>query len=703
MTAKLSPLAISVAALFLNTSALAEEAPYKIDEVIEVKGRTFVDYKNDSATGAMRADMSMLETPQSVAVIPEIVIDERLATTLGEVLDNDSSVSAGSSKWNRQVFNLRGFEMSSGTGYLKDGQQVWSHFVHPIEILERVEVVKGPSSMLYGQSAPGGLINMVTKKPTHDRQLNLGFDTDEHGSTRFQMDASGALTESGALRGRAVVVKQDTKSWRQYQDGSDNERDRALGSFQLEGDLGDWGMLNVHYDVTRDKAGMDVGGWLDQDGNLIGGREQVWDMPWAFTDNEIQNYGADLTVYLSNDWQMKVGANHQLFYRQRFDSLPSASSYNSETGEYTLSPFDREDDWQFKTFYVDFTGTVDLAGMEHNLLFGMNGVDYFYQTRRDRGSKITVTPGQPLPPKPDLDFRNVEKGDPSEYLYYGIYFQDLITVNEQWQVLLGGRFDKMNKDVETKGDGLGDSDVFLPRAGLIFHPSENSSLYANYSESFEPQTYISNEDDKNFGQNLDPVMAKSVELGGKLEMFDERLLLTGAVFDITKSNIVLTNTQVPPGSDYTQITTQSGEQRHKGAEMSASGQASEKWFVMGSVMWLDAKYVNHNLYQGNRPIDAPEFSGNAWTRYQASDELAFNLGLTYVGERYANLDNTIKKDAYTRIDLGASYKMPIGDQQLAFRVNLENLLDKKYLGGGSSTDVTVGEGRNIRASVSYTF
>ncbi|GLS83387.1 TonB-dependent siderophore receptor [Paraferrimonas haliotis] len=703
-------ISLAVLASLSNISFAEEQAATpsgQVDEVIQVKGRTFVDYNPDSASGAMRSPMEILDTPQSISVIPEIVMDEQLTSTLGDVLLNDSSVSAGSTKWNRQVFNLRGFEASSGSGYLKDGQQVWSHFVHPIEILERVEVLKGPSSMLYGQSAPGGLINMVTKKPTYHTVANLGFDTDEYGSTRFQGDFGGALNESGTLRGRAVIVKQDTNSWRQYQDGSDNSRDRALGSFQLEGDLGNWGMLNVHYDITKDKAGIDSGGWLDDDGNLIGGKDRVWDMPWAYTDNEIQNYGADLTIYLGSDFQLKMGANHQLFYRQRFDSLPSASSYNVDpnTGveTYTISPFDREDDWQYKTFYVDLTGEAQAFGVDHNLLVGFNGVDYFYQTRRDRGAAMTITPGQPLPPAPDLDFNTVDKGVPSEYIYYGVYFQDLMTLNEHWQVLIGGRFDQYRQDINESGDGLGDSDTFLPRFGLIYHPSENSSIYANYSESFEPNTIVTDQDDLNFGKNLDPELSKSIELGAKVELFNGGLMLTAAAFDIRKTNIVLTLDTENPTKPEETITLQDGEQRHRGFEASAAGRLSEKWFLMASAMTLDAKYVEHNLYQDNTPIDAPKFSANAWARYLMSDNLAFNLGMVHVGERYANLENTITKDAYTRFDAGASYQWKINDYQMDFRVNVENLLDVDYLDGGSYSDVTAGQGRYFKASVSMAF
>ncbi|MBU1437894.1 MAG: TonB-dependent receptor plug domain-containing protein [Gammaproteobacteria bacterium] len=159
---------VSLGLVALSSAANESEANTNANamEVITINGASFDDYQVQDASGAMRSNIPLLETAQSVTVIPEIIMAEQLATTLGEVLNNDASLSPGSTQRNREVFSSRGFELSSSTGYLRDGHQHWSHYQQPIETLSRVEVIKGPSSILYGQSAPGGLVNMVTKKPT---------------------------------------------------------------------------------------------------------------------------------------------------------------------------------------------------------------------------------------------------------------------------------------------------------------------------------------------------------------------------------------------------------------------------------------------------------------------------------------------------------------------------------------------------------
>ncbi|WP_394204993.1 TonB-dependent receptor [Shewanella waksmanii] len=703
MSFKYSAIGLAVVSAIASFSVAAEDQQQSVKEAnierITVTGRTFNDYKVQSSSGAMRGDIDLMDTPQSVAVIPDFVTDEQLATNLSEVLVNDSSVTSGSEKWNRQVFNIRGFELSSGSGYLINGQQQWSHYVQPIETLQQVEVLKGPSSMLYGQSGPGGLINMVTKKPTYENLFELGFDTDEYGSTRFQLDAGGALNESETIRYRTVLVKQDDKYWREYQDGSNQERDRWLGYLNLEFDITDDLMLSLKYDHTQDKTGIDRGGWLDSDGELIGGKDIIWDQPWAFTDNTITNMGAELTYYLSDDWKVKAGYNDQQFNRQRLDSSPSYTEDAMENGYY-ISPFDRYDDWQHKTGFVDFTGTFSTGSLDHQLLIGANMLDYYYGQLREKGDKQLVMPGQPVP-KPDVDYHNDDTKYESDYKHYGFYIQDLITINDSWQVLAGVRYD------EQKKDGAGNNSYAVsPKFGVIYSPAENGSIYVNYSKSFTPQGIVNDEQDVNDGLNLDPEYGEQYEIGTKWELFDGSLLLTGAVFDITVSNVTVTEQlDNPIDGGHETITTQSGEQRHKGFEMGAQGQLSEKWFMTGSMMFLDAEYIRpqEDSLNGKTPVDAPEWSANIWTRYEMTDNLAFNFGAVYVGERFANTDNTIVKDDYVRFDLGAAYTMDIMGSDVSVRMNVKNLFDTDYLAGGTNTDVTVGEGRHVSLALQAKF
>lgn len=691
---KLSSLYIALlATITTNTYANSTDL-----EHIEVKGSFFNDYKVDNANGAMRTSTSLLDTAQSVTVISDIIINEQLATTLGEVLSNDASLTAGSKQRNREVFNLRGFELSSSTGYLRDGHQHWSHYQQPIEILQQVEVIKGPSSILYGQSGPGGLVNMVTKKPTAQTLFNASADVDQHGSTRFMLDASGALTDAEDLRARGILVKQDVDYWREYQNGENRERDRFLGAFIVDYDISDNALVRVHYDRTDDEAGLDTGAWIDDNANVIGDDKTIRDMSWAFTDITVENAGIDFKVFLNDNWQVKLGYNEQTFERQRFESAPRKPGNFVEGDSYESRPYDRFDDWQFKTAFIDFIGEFETAGVHHQLLIGANSLDYYYGQRRTSADSFNFIAGQAEPNRPTVSYKTDDTISETEYDYYGIYVQDLITFSPQWQLSLGGRYDK-----QTREDANNES--FVPKVGVLYHPNASATIYASYSEGFEPQgsDTLVNEDDINNGMKLDAVTSEQKEIGVKWQLFDDRLMLSGALFDISKNGTLVTETLDVPVGDLISETNQIGEQRHKGVELTAQGAATDRLFVMASTMYLDANYERDEDLEGKRPTDAPKWSASLWTRYELNDAIAFNAGAFYEGERFADSANTITKDAYTRVDVGATYKLKVSKTDVNLRLNIENLFDEDYLAGGGTNNVTIGEGTNVRLAAQFSF
>lgn len=434
---------------------------------------------------------------------------------------------------------------------------------------------------------------------------------------------------------------------------------------------------------------MDTGSWLDGNGEVIGDRKLIRDMSWAFTDIEVQNYGVDINYALNNDWQLTVGYNKQTFERQRFESAPRKPSKYVAGQEYTSKPYDRFDDWQFTTAFVDLTGEFELAGMQHQVLLGANSLDYYYGQLRVRSKPITYTVGQPEPLRPNVSYTTDDTLYTSEYDHYGMYFQDLVTINDQWQVSFGGRYDKQNRK-------NADSTSFVPKAGVLYHPQDNSTFYYSYSEGFEPQRSekLNNELDINNGMDLDAVESKQHELGTKWQLLDDRLMLTGAIFDITKSGNLITERIEHP--TFETRTTMAGEQRHKGFEIAAQGAVTDTFFVMTSLVNIDAKYERDQRYNGKTPADVPKWAASLWSRYEFSEAFAINAGAFYEGERYADNANTVKKDAYVRVDLGATYRFDWQERDVSLRFNINNLFDKKYVVGGGVNSVTAADGISFR-------
>ncbi|CAH1537849.1 Ligand-gated channel protein [Vibrio rotiferianus] len=689
-----SQLALVIGAV-LAAPAVAEVQT--TDEHLVVEGREF-GYKADTNTTAMRMEMTQLETPGQVAVIDEAVIDEQRASTLGEVLQNDASVSAGGTSRNRERFSLRGFELSSSDGFLRDGRQHWSHYRQPIELLERVEVLKGPSGLLYGKSEPGGLVNMVSKKPTTETQASLSQDIGSNDHSRTVLDVSGALNEEETLRARAIFAKESYGSWREYGDGTEPETDRAVGGLVVEYDITENVMVSAHYDRTKDEGSVDSGAYI-VDGKPVLGDKYIWDAQWSKIDNDVENYGIDINAQVTDNVNVKAGYNRQDFKRFDVESYPKFDMYEKD-GTVKHKGNERSDNWVFDTAYVDVTTDFSLFGTENTLLVGANYLDYSYDRFMAFHDQAYVPAGETVvKPEPTSS----KKWPTSEYDTWGIYAQNMMTINDYWQVLAGVRYD------EKRSDTLTESQV-SPKLGVIFHPASNGSIYVQYSESFMPQGAVSDTDFTNDGEELEAERGISYEVGTKWELFDERLYLTGALFDITLENVRIdVNDPNNPGME---LATQDGEQVHRGAEVLAQGFVTDELSLTASAMYLDAELTRSKYYQGNRPADVPEFSASVWSSYKVQNNTNVNLGLIYEGERYGDAANTFKKDGYARIDMGVSYTHKYDEKlDIVTRFNVENLFDTDYLAGGGSTNgnqagasnVVIGEGRNYMATIQFKY
>ena len=700
------PLALVIGAVLASPAVLAEAV--KTDEHMVVEGRDY-GYKADTNTTAMRMEATQLETPGQVTIISEQIIDEQRASTLGEVLKNDASISAGSKSTNRERFNLRGFSLGSSSGYLRDGVQHWSHYRQPVELLERVEVLKGPAGLLYGKSAPGGLVNMVAKKPTYETQVSVSQDIGSDSYTRTTADVSGSLNDDQTLRARLIVSQENQDSYRTRFDGTDVETDRFVGGLFVDYDINEDVMLSAHYDRTQELGDLDNGSKIDTKTGKAITPNTVNDQRFAQTDNDVANYGVAVTANLSDTWAVKSGISRQFYERRRTESDNVIDSKKDKKTKKTLGygykVSDRHDEWTFDTAYVDFTGDVDAFGVNHRLLVGANGLHYDYKrlyvsdyacfNASEADTMKECGKGFDMPA--DIHYNNDDSVSHSKSQHYGLYLQDLVTFNEQWQALAGVRF---AYDDTTSSSGKEESyNNILPKFGAIYSPAPNGSIYAVYSESFEPVSEISDKDDVNFGQSQDAKKGTLYELGSKWELFDERLFVSGAVFQITQTNMQVTE-DLPASHAKDTRTTQVGEQVHTGVELAATGYVTDAFSVSASTMFLDAEYKNDPALNGKTPADVPEFTASIWSTYAFNNGTDVNLGVYHVGERYTESANTFKKDAYTRVDAGVAHTIKY-DENLDFvaRFNVENLFDTDYLEGGSTRGVVVGEGRNYMATL----
>jgi len=679
-----------ISTILYSQASLAQAVPADTTETMTVVGYQ-QHYKIDQAHAAMRSDVSLLETPQMVTVIPAEVLEDQLAVTLGDALRNDASVSLGRVTSDRERFSLRGFSLEENTNILKDGHQHFAKYRMPMALIDNVEVLKGPSSLLYGQSTPGGIVNLVTKKPSTENSVKFAVKGDDHGSFRNSIDATGSLNENKTIRYRAIVEQQNNNSWREYQDGSNLESESVVGSLMTEFDVTDALTIALHYDKLDDVSGQDSGALVDDNGNVIGGDSTIWDMPWTKIDAQSENYGVDVTYQVNSYWQVATGYNNQHNERERWESKPQTGKYDPADGSYGNKPYNKLEDWQQQSFYFDLMGSVTTGSISHELLVGGNYLAHEYTSLKVKDKEKldgNINDGTIIE-QPVLDYADGD-AESEDYKYYGLYVQDLVTLNDQWQLLAGVRYDRQDKTDAN-------NNAVLPKFGIIYHPQDNASIYANYSESFEPQGRVLDDDDANNNMELDPIKGEMYEVGTKWEILDNRLGINAAIFDITRRNILLNE-----GSKDNPITTQGGEQHHQGAELSAIGKINSDLSLITSVMYLNAKYAEHNEFAGNRPEDVPEWTASIWSKYAFTEQLSVNLGAYYEGERYGDAKNEFLKDSYIRIDSGINYQTSVAGNELQLRLNIDNLFDTDYLAGGENGEVNVGEPRTFKFGVSYT-
>ncbi|MCV9880791.1 TonB-dependent siderophore receptor [Brenneria izbisi] len=646
-----------------------------------------------SATGT-KTDTALRDIPQSIQVVPRAVITDRQTTSLSEALQNVSGVQQSGTSGNRaETFMVRGF---SSPSYAIDGVMLNPVGDRPETFLdlanvERIEVLKGPASALYGRGQPGGLINIVTRQPSYTFGGDASLQTGSFGFWRGEGTVNGPLNDAKTLSGRLSGALQT-------EDGFQDARSRSSRQFISTA------LRWEPTDATRFTFGLDyTNQTLPFDRGLIVGEDnQVSLPPERFLGEKWSEINAHKT-------RISLGAEHnvndQLTLR---GSLRYDDARVNDTGiDYRALEDDgrtlnrrysdrvedsRNIDAQLEAQLKLYTGTID-----HTLL---SGVQYSRSRMDFTAYRANIDPidiydpvyGAAMPTtRLNSDFvENIKMAS--------VFLQDQIEFSPQWKALAGLRYDRVWQEMDQKiGDGEPDINdgALTTRLGLVYQPINPVSLYASYAESFAPQSGQTRD-----GLALAPEEGWQVESGVKIDLIPDRLSLTTAVFQITKTNVKASD---PLDSDYA-VTT--GEQRVRGVEIDLTGEITPGWRVIASSAYLDARITHDQDYEaGNRLTGVPLWSGSLWTTYElqrgALSGLKFGSGLQAVGARKGDLDNSFSVAGYYRLDAMVSYKL---NKNLEFSLVGRNLTDQAYIATPvSRTENHPGAPRSVFATVKATF
>lgn len=684
-----------------QTTSGAGQAP-NIEEVIVTGQRSYYD---TNATSAARLDLPILETPQSLFVINADLIADQQAFRFDQILQNDSSVQKANNFLGAySSYSVRGFALSNGSNYFRDGRTFFHLASVPVEVLDRVEVLKGPSSVLYGTMAPGGLINMIPKRPTEERRSSVKATVGSFDFRHITADHSDKLTEDGSVRYRVNAALEDSNSFREFSDGSDFETERRILSAALDWDVSDRTTLRFNTDYTEDNRPQDIG-LVSLDGNLSAlDYDTVLSQPWTKYDSEVFNVFAEVNHQFNDRWRLRAGVSRQDYERDRYDNQTRGAP--DDEGNIAIRARRRVNRWDYTTYYADLIGKFQTGPLEHQVLIGVDRTDVGIDNNETARNETFTTnifdpvivPDPMITTSPDKNLGSEDR--------QGITIQDSIVIGEQWRLLLGGRYDDFESAFSIAGTPLGEQPEatnFTPRVGAVFLPRSDLSFYASYSESFEPNGPVGSGFD-NAGETLDPTVGAQYEIGAKWEAYEGKLLATGAIFTIERSD-------APFEDPATNRIVQRGTQEHHGAEVTVAGLLSRQITVSGSATYLDASFTEDDNPDivGNTPFGVPELSLSLTAEYEFAQDtalqgLSIQGGVFYESDRPVDDANTYDLDSYTRIDLGLKYVMSRrSGTDYVFRLNALNLTDTEYFKARSPFSVNPEPPREIRGSVEVLF
>lgn len=659
-----------------------------------------------SAT-ATKTDTPIEKTPQSVSVVTRAEMDTRQPSSVKEALayTPGAAVSTRGSSTSYDFVIIRGFYTPGPTpnnyldGIKLQGDYYSAAVVDPY-MLERVEMMRGPTSVLYGKSNPGGLISMVSKSPTSEplKEIQFKMGTDNLFQTGF--DFSDSLDDDGIYSYRITGL---ARSNDQQQDFSKQKRYAIAPVFSWKPD--DRTNLTLRANIQNDPS-MGYYGWLPKEGTV----EPLPDgsrVPVNFTDyapnNTYSRYQRMVGYSFEHSFDDTFTVRQNLRYSQIKTSQQSVYGFGATGNQLTRSIIvsdERYNDFGVDTQLESKFGTGEVA---HTLLTGIdysrlhNDIDNAY------GTAPTLDMNNPV--YTDVDFPDAQPFQLNTQHQTGLYVQDQLEW-EKWVATLGGRYDwsKQATTIRSSGQKVERNDEqFTWRAGINYLFDNGITPYFSYSESFEPNPSKAWAATPADNVAYAPSKGKQYEAGVKYIPKELPVVVTAAVYELTKTNNLTTD----PTNPFAQVA--AGEVRSRGVELEAKAAVNANINLTASYTYTDAEYTDDTTYKGLTPVQVPKNMASLWGDYTfyegALSGLTLGTGGRYVGSSYGDPDNTFKVGSSTVMDAVVKYDLArLGLAGSSVAVNVNNLFDREYVASCFNTyGCFWGAERQVVATATFRF
>ena len=673
--------------------------PVRVETSAIVEADGPVDgYVASYSTAGTKTATSILDTPQTVSVVTRDEMDDRGVQTVTDALRYTPGVLGdiyGTDPRGHDRVTMRGFT-NYDNGDFRDGLRTTSSgfAVYATESygLERVDVMKGPSSTLYGQSEAGGIVNRVSKRPNADQKQEVRMEVGEWNHFQGAFDIGGAANEDDSLLFRAVGVVKNASGEYNFANGKDPDNDRVYFAPSITANFNDDTSLTVLAEYMHENRWTTYR-YVDLEGNFYDFLSGDPDLE-KFTRDQA-SIGTEFKHRINDTWSFRQNTRYTYIDTYEIGLFPT------DLNGTTMSRYISEGDNEIGGFVLDnqFEAQFETGDVGHTLLLGIDGEyevnDYKYGY--DYGA-TTLDVSNPVNTPSTF---NPTYGSAYDYeqdtFQYGLYAQDQLNVGDHWVVTLGGRFSKV--DSETKyADGSTldqNDDAFTGRAGLSYVFDNGVAPYVSYSEGFSP---VSGSDAS--GDPFEPEQDTQYEAGVKYQPTGMDALFTASVYQITKENVT---TDDP--NDAGSFKVQTGEARSRGIELSGKFSFLDNWDASLAYAFTDTKITKDNDgNEGNELLSSPQNTASVWINYAFDhgtfDGLSVGTGVRYTGAYYATNSNDYEIDAFTLVDMGLRYRV---NENVALGVNATNLFDKEYISNCAvaSKYCYAGDGRRIVANLTY--
>ena len=712
---------------------------------VDVMGRREQSYKNSISFVGTKTATALKDVPQSINYVTKELILDQGTITVNDVVRNMSGVNPYSFY---NDFSIRGFRATGNrnSGNLVNGMRTQTSLWRQSSLanIERVEVIKGPASALFGNAAPGGVINRVTKKPLDVARQSVTLTTGSFGTTRAYTDFTGPLNDKKTLLYRLNLGYENTDGFRDLQ-GLTSYIVAPSFTYRASKQT----QLNIDMTYVNHQGKLDRGVAVFGDGSLFS-------RPISATQSAANDYLRENSVNLS------FALSHRLAQGLLFNSTYLFSSYDEDLLEHSqdnafvkkadgkdnpslvlMRVTQRQRHFRNNNFNNYLTWDVTTGAMKHKLLVGY---DHF-NTQLAPGSSYIEAGGYLLKNggtaktfnvKKSLDYLLDENKNPrtnvpafdlnssagnryqdiSKYIYEskdvkpsdqytnGVYLQEQLTWHKL-QLLLGARMEWFTDVTQNKNgsESKTHQHAFTPRVGLVYSVVPSTNVYATWIRGFEPQS-VAVQSNPGSGGPFDPVESELWEIGAKGEYLNKRLSVTTALFSLRQKN-TLYNAGVSGQPD---LMVPIGEELSRGVEFDVSGRILPYWSIMANYAFNVAEISK--APEGTKDLNlqrpgTPRHSANLWTKFIVPAGMLRNLGigvgLNGVSERKGQVgrrENVVSYPGYALLNLALYYKV----QEVQIQVNLNNALNKQYyISGYDRLRSFPGAPRNINLTINYRF